>query len=47
MVRKSERKRPLERPRCKFRDNVKNDKVGWTKLAEVRDNLVWTLVNMQ
>jgi hypothetical protein len=45
LVRKSERKRPLGRPRCRWEDNIKMDlqEVGggsgnWMELAQDRDS---------
>ena len=51
LVGKPEGKRPLERPRCRWEDNIKMDlqEVGWggmdwIDLAEDRDRW-WALVN--
>jgi len=47
---KPEGKRPLERPRCRWEDNIKMDlqevgggRVDWTELAQDRDRW-WALV---
>jgi hypothetical protein len=51
LVGKSEGKRSLGRPRCKWEDNIKMDLqevgcegIGWIKLAQYRDTW-WALVN--
>jgi hypothetical protein len=52
LVRKTEGKRPLERPRCRWEDNIRMDLreiglegVDWMHLAYDMDQL-WALVNV-